>query len=45
MSTVYLIIIFVILIISMCSLSYISLELINNLDKYVDVYTEHFRKK
>lgn len=42
MSMIYIVII---LIFIKFNLSYISLELINNLDKYIDVYIEHFRKK
>lgn len=44
MSMIYIIMIIILLIISMFTLSYISLELINNLEKYVNVYIEHFKK-
>ncbi len=44
MSMVYIVIIIILLIISMFTLSYISLELINNLEKYINVYIEHFKK-
>ena len=44
MSMVYILIILILLFVSMCSLSYISLELINNLEKYVYVYTKYYPK-
>ncbi len=44
MSMVYIIIILILLMISMCALSYFSLELINNIESYVNVYIEHFKK-
>lgn len=44
MSMVYIVIIIILLIISMFALSYISLELVNNLDKYVNVYIEQLKK-
>ena len=44
MSRVYIVIIITILIISMCSLSYISLELFNNLDNYINVHNSYQKK-
>jgi hypothetical protein len=44
MSMVYILIVLILLIISMFSLSYISLELINNLEKYVNVYINYYPK-
>lgn len=43
-SMVYIIIIVILLIISMLGLSYISLQLVNNTDKYVNVYAGHLKK-
>lgn len=44
MSMVYIIIIVILLIIYMLGLSYISLELVNNTDKYVNVYLVYLKK-
>lgn len=44
MNMIYIVIILVLLIISMCAISYTSLELINNLEKYINVYIEHYKK-
>ena len=44
MSILYIIIVIILLIVSMCSLSYISLELINNLDNYINVHNSYPRK-
>jgi uncharacterized membrane protein (DUF4010 family) len=44
MSMLYRVIIIVLLIVSMSSLSYISLELINNLDNYINVHNSYPKK-
>ena len=41
---IYLVLVIILLIVSVYSLSYISLELINNLDKYINVYNFFFKK-
>lgn len=44
MSMLYIVIILILLIISMSASSYFSYELINNIENYVNVYLEHFKK-
>ena len=44
MSILYIVIVIILLIISMSSLSYISLELVNNLDNYINVHSSYPRK-
>ena len=44
MSILYIVIVVILLIVSMCSLSYISLELVNNLDNYINVHNSYSRK-
>ena len=44
MSIIYTIIIIILLIISMCAISYTSFELLNNIEKYINIYVEHYKK-
>jgi hypothetical protein len=44
MSMIYIVIVIILLIVSMCSLSYISLELYNNLDNYINVHNSYSKK-
>lgn len=41
---IYSILAFIILIVALFTISYTSFELINNLDKYINVYIEHYKK-
>jgi hypothetical protein len=44
MSMIYIVIVIILLIVSMSSLSYISLELFNNLDNYINVHNSYSKK-
>ncbi len=44
MNIIYMILVILLLIIAMCTISYTSLELVNHIDKYVQIYTEYYKK-
>lgn len=45
MSIIYSVIAIIILTVALCTISYTSLELIDNIDKYINVYLEHYKRK